>query len=337
MKTSAETLSGHQRGGVGAAPARVARPIAGGETPSLTRRRFAGWALGAGFAAVAGRRAFADVFPDPFDALRGLPPVKRYPQFDEAAASVIPEVGLPTRIAFKDSIVKLVDHGVIDREKYYALSRRRGPLSLDLTSALTALADKPIALTRQNAADYVNLLWPIGLANHMIANFQSPIAGAGLANYASTAGWTLGEEIEGGRYFNKFPIVPLTPAQEKLVVKVARATFRPCCNNSTFFQDCNRGSAMLGVLQLGVAHGLQEKELFAEALAFNSFWFPDFYVKTALYFSAVHKIQLRDIDPEVIMGEDYSALGPWQENVDDKLAKYPDLIPPPAGGANCGA
>ena len=337
MKNRAEVPNVRRCGGVGAVCALLAPAIARGVGRGLTRRGFARSALGAGFAVAAGGRAFADVFPDPFDALRGLPPVKHYPQFDEAAASVIPEGGQPTRIAFKDSIVKLVDHGVIDREKYYALSHRNGPLPLELSSALTELANKPITLTRQNAADYVNLLWPIGLANHMIANFQSPIAGAGLANYASTAGWTLGEEIEGGGYFNKFPIVPLTPAQEKLVVKVARATFRPCCNNSTFFQDCNHGSAMLGVLQLGVAQGLQEKELFAEALAFNSFWFPDFYVKTALYFSVVHKNQWRDVDPEVIMGEDYSALGPWQENIDDKLAKYPDLIPPSAGGANCGA
>ena len=335
MKNLAQRSDACRCGEIEGVRAHALAPIARNGARNISRRGFAALVLSAGIAA-AGRSAIAEVFPDPFDVLRNLP-VRHYPQFDEAAANVIPESGLQTRIALRDSVARLVDHGVIDREKYFALSHRTGPFPLELSQALTELSDRPIKLTRQNAVDYVNLLWPIGLANHMIANFQSPIAGAGLVDYASTAGWTLGEEIEGGVYFNKFPIVPLTPAQEKLVVRVARATYRPCCNNSTFFQDCNHGSAMLGVLQLGVSQGLQEKELFEEALAFNSFWFPDIYVKTALYFNVVRKTKWRDVDPALIMGEEFSALGPWRDNVDVGLAKFPDLIAPPDGGANCGA
>ena len=334
MKNLAEWSDVYRCRGPEGTRALAATSLASGAR-GVTRRRFAALALSAG-AAAAGGSAFAEVFQDPFDVLRDVP-VRHYPQFDEAGASVIPESGLQTRVALRDSVVKLVDHGVIDREKYYALRHRNGPFPLELSGALTELANKPSTLTRQNAVDYVNLLWPIGLANHMISNFQSPIAGAGLANFASTAGWTLGEDIEGGGYFNKFPIVPLTPAQEKLVVRIARATYRPCCNNSTFFQDCNHGSALLGVLQLGVAQGLDEKQLLEEALAFNSFWFPDYYVKTALYFSVIRNTKWRDVDPRLVMGEEFSALGPWWENVDAKLAAIPDLIPESQGGANCGA
>ena len=335
MKNLAQRSDACRCGEIEGVRAHALAPIARNGARNISRRGFAALVLSAGIAA-AGRSAIAEVFPDPFDVLRNLP-VRHYPQFDEAAANVIPESGLQTRIALRDSVARLVDHGVIDREKYFALRHRTGPFPLELSQALTELSDRPIKLTRQNAVDYVNLLWPIGLANHMIANFQSPIGGSGLADYASTAGWTLGEEIEGGVYFNKFPIVPLTPAQEKLVVRVARATYRPCCNNSTFFQDCNHGSAMLGVLQLGASQGLQEQELFQEALAFNSFWFPDYYIKTALYFSVIRKTQWRDADPELIMGREFSALGPWQENVDAKLAAIPDLIPAPQGSANCAA
>ncbi len=36
----------------------------------------------------------------------------------------------------------------------------------------------------------------------------------------------------------------------------------------------NHGSALRGLLQLGASQGLSEEELYREALAFNSFWFP---------------------------------------------------------------
>src|SRR3546814_21071392 len=79
--------------------------------------------------------------------------------------------------------------------------------------------------------------WPLGLANYMSANESSPMNGDSLYNFASTGGWTLGKEQNGGAYFNKFRIVELTPEQVALVTQVAKSTYRPCCHNSTFFQD----------------------------------------------------------------------------------------------------
>src|SRR3546814_19376416 len=89
--------------------------------------------------------------------------------------------------------------------------------------------------------------------------------GDSLYNFASTGGWTLGKEQNGGAYFNKFRIVELTPEQVALVTQVAKSTYRPCCNNSTFFQDCNHGSALLGLLHLGASQGLTENELYQAA------------------------------------------------------------------------
>jgi len=138
-------------------------------------------------------------------------------------------------------------------------------------------------------------------------------------------------------YFDKFPIVQLTLAQERRVVRIAKATYRPCCDNSTFFQDCNHGSALLGLLQLGASQGLSERELYREALAFNAFWFPDNYVQTALFFQLIRKTRWPNVDPKLVLSYDYSALGPWQRNVADRVAKIRGLIPPaPNGGAGCG-
>lgn len=264
-------------------------------------------------------------------------PAKTYPRFDEAVSRVLPETGFQSRIAFKDSIVDLAKHGVIDREKFLALYGTNGPLPGRLATILSEPSNRGILLTAENATDYVNLLWPVGLATRMAVNAESPLNGDSLFDFASTGGWTLGRETNGGAYFNKLPIVRLTRKQEAQVLRMAKTTYRPCCNNSTFFQDCNHGSALLGLLQLGTSQGLGEDELYREALAFNSFWFPSYYVRTALFFKVIKKTDWADADPRIVLGFDYSAGGPWQENVAASVEKIPDLIPPaPGAGAGCG-
>lgn len=292
---------------------------------------------------VAGLLAAAALLPwigragaDPQSRLYRRSRVKEYPEFDDAVANVIPPAGYQSRIALKDSVVRLVHNGVIDPVKFLALQEYNGKMPQELSRVLEEPSAKPILLTRENASYYVNLLWPVGLSNRMVANLESPVAGPDLTDFASTGGWTLGKQPEGSAYFNKYPIVELKPAEEALAVHVAKSTFRPCCNNSTFFQDCNHGSALLGVLQLGASQGLREEELYQEALAFNSFWFPDYYVQTALYFKVVRKTDWRDVDPRMVMGPDFSAGGPWQQNVLAGLQSFPNLIPQPPEGANCG-
>lgn len=262
---------------------------------------------------------------------------KTYPLFDEAVANVVPQSGYQSRIALGDSVIRLVRHGVIDRGKFLALYQGAQQMPPEISNILNAPFDGPIFLTTENAGTYVNLLWPIGLANRLKANKRSPmLIGGPVSSFASTGGWTLGRNPDGGAYFNKYRIVDITRDAAALAVRVAESTFRPCCNNSTFFQDCNHGSALFAVLQLGAAQGLQEDELYKEALAFNSFWFPDYYVRTALYFKVVRKTEWRDVDPKTVMGSDFSAAGPWQTNVQGRLQTIPDLIPESQGGANCG-
>ena len=254
---------------------------------------------------------------------------------DEITAKVLPEKGFQSKIALSDSVVKLVENGVIDREKFLAIYQDRGGLPTELKDVLDKTASKPILLTRTNANYYVNLLWPLGLSNYMSSNKQSLILGKSLFNFASTGGWDLGKEENGGAYFNKFKIVELTPEQEALVTKIAQNAHRPCCNNSTFFQDCNHGSALLGLLQLAAAQGLTADELYREAVAFNSFWFPHNYIQTALYFKAVKGIDWEKVDPKVVMGKDFSSAGGWYANVDAEIKKL-GLVPQNRNGSNCG-
>lgn len=257
------------------------------------------------------------------------------PLFDAVVAKVLPARGFQSTIVLKDSVVKLAAAGVIDRAKFEALYADRGGLPAELKTVLDQPSDRPILLTRENANSYVNLLWPLGLANRMSTNARSPINGNSLFNLASTGGWNLGKEENGGAYFNTVPAVPLTPDQEALVTKIAENTYRPCCNNSTFYQDCNHGSALLGLLQLGAAQGLTEDELYREALAFNAFWFPHNYIQTALYFKAVKNTEWENVDPKVVLGKDYSTISGWSGRVAKEVAAR-GLVPQTQGGAGCG-
>ena len=256
-------------------------------------------------------------------------------EFEAAAEAVIPVSGHKSKIVFKDIVLKLVQSGGIDRLKFEDIYATRGGAPKEVAALLRSPSDERIFINRENANAYLNVLWPLGLANYMKVNEASPVNGKDLMNFASTGGWTLGKEENGGAYFNKFKIVPLTSEQETLVKRVAENTYRPCCGNSTFFQDCNHGSALLGLLELGASQGLTEDELFREALAFNSFWFPDTYIQTAVYFKAAKGIEWRDIDPKTVMGQDYSSGLGWYENVRKENERL-GLVPEEKGGASCG-
>jgi hypothetical protein len=247
-------------------------------------------------------------------------------RFTEAMATAVPAAGHHSKVVLGDAIVRLVREGVIDPQKLEALYAQRGGIPAEFKEAMAGASQRPIVINRENAGLYVNLLWPIGLANRLAANDESPIKGKGLYRYASTGGWNLGSEANGGAYFNKFPIVKLNAAQERLVLAVARHSFRPCCDNSTFYQDCNHGSALLGLLALGAAQGLTEEELYREALAFNAYWFPHKYAHTALYFKAVWNTEWPEADPRQVLSAPLSSGSGWAANVGQELRRR-GLVP----------
>lgn len=285
-------------------------------------------------APIAGRRAAVA-------ALLGLPwlassgPVPRpVPSTEEIAAKVLPAAGHLSRVTLADAIVQLTHAGVIDRGKLQGLYSR-GPAPAELPELLDRAQSQPIRITARNARLYVNLLWPLGLANRMDSNGASPLNGPGGGSFASTGGWTLGRAADGGAYFNTLRVVRLTARQEALVTSIAQRSFRPCCNNSTFFQDCNHGSALLGLLALGASQGLAEGDLYREALAFNAFWFPGDYLQLALFFQVTQGLDWRDVDPRTVLGPAYSSAGGMQANVLGELQRR-GLLPARAG-ADCSA
>lgn len=305
-------------------------------TPGATRRRAV--QLLASFATapfVVGFPESASAEDSGSSAFPALTPEDGRALFQEALDAVLPISGFRSRIALRDSLLRLVAEGVIDPQQFAAVYEGRGGLPVEQKYQLRWPSHLPIHLTTDNAEYYVNLLWPVGLANAIPSNRASPMNGPSLSRFASTAGWTLGKD-HGATYFNRFQIVDLTPEQEELATRVAKNTYRPCCGNSTFFQDCNHGSALFGLLQLGASQGLDEGDLYEEALAFNSHWFPQNYIQTAVYFRLFENKDWKDIDPKLLMFARYSALGPWQATVEARLAEIPNLLPEPEGGQSCG-
>jgi hypothetical protein len=171
----------------------------------------------------------------------------------------------------------------------------------------------------------------------MTINERSPIAGKNVGKFASTGGWSLGKQANGGVYFNSVKLIPLSQQQEKRVQKLAETIYRPCCNNSAFFQDCNHGSAALALVTLGVAQGLSDKEIYKTVLRFNSFWFPYNYTTTALYLQRAKNLFWEDVDPKLLLSKDYSSISGWMANVYTPAKKIEGLLPETQGGGSCGA
>ena len=184
---------------------------------AVTRRRFlASFAASFGFYGITGAEGY------PF--LQSSEPF-RFPETgSRVIEQVIPKVGIPTDIVFKESIQKLIAAGVIDPDKFRASSKE---LPAWVERLLLAPSDDPIVFSRETAPHIVNLLWPIGLSNRAAFNENSPINTLSIPNYASTGGWTLGRQQNGYVYFNKVEAVRMTAHQQAMVLAIARATYRP--------------------------------------------------------------------------------------------------------------
>ncbi|NJO23992.1 MAG: hypothetical protein HC868_15040 [Sphingomonadales bacterium] len=256
----------------------------------------------------------------------------------DVGEQVRPKEGYQTKLVLGDIVPRMAAHGIIEWEKMETLYKGRGGIPAELKQLLTQASDTPLVVTRENANWLANILWPLGLSNRMAINRRSPIAGKDLPNLASTGGWDLGKEKNGASYFNRYKLISLTQGQERKVLRIASSTYRPCCDNSTFFQDCNHGSAALAVIQLGVAQGLSDNEIYRTLLAFNSYWFGPTYVETAVYFNVVRGTSWSEVDPRRVLSRRYSTASGWHQNVHARASKVPGLLPKAdEEGESCGA
>ncbi len=216
--------------------------------------------------------------------------------------------GVELPIKWQDLGGKLVETGVIDASKFESLYAGRGGLTPEEKELLSGLVSGKIIMTERNSAFWLNLLWAFGLANKNPILEKGPMQDTqygGAENFASTGGWTLARGNPMNHY-SKHEFIKLTPDQQLLAEEVSKGIYRPCCGNSTYFPDCNHGMAMLGLLELMVANGATEKEMYQVALQVNSYWFPDTYLTIDKYLK-MKDMSLATADPKEILGINYSS------------------------------
>lgn len=260
------------------------------------------------------------------------------PSTDSLFSQINPQDGYEINASYGDLGPRMIKMGVIDLEKFKSVYDEAGqPLTKEQLEILTQGSDKNIKISSQNAYFLLNFFWAAGLANQSKVLTQGEITKYGkdqLGYFASTGGWTLAKN-DAMDYYAKEKLIPLTSKQEALVEKVASNIYRPCCNNSTAFPDCNHGMALLGVLQLMASNGASEKQMYEAAKYFNAFWFPQSYYDLALYFKTKEGKDFKDVDPTVLLGKDYSSVSGWQR-AKRWLQDNGVLKQAPRGGTGCG-
>ncbi len=255
--------------------------------------------------------------------------------FDE----INPTSGFTINASYGDLGPKMLAMGVIDKEKFVGTySKSNQPLTSEQEEILTKGSDSKITITRENSYFLLNFFWAAGLANKSQILDEGDMTKYGgikeAGSFASTGGWTLAKG-DAMNYYSKSALIPLTEEQEARVTSVAENIFRPCCNNSTAFPDCNHGMALLGVLQLMAGSGATEKEMYEAGKYFNAFWFPGNYYDLALYFKNKENRSFKDMDAKTLLGKDYSSASGWQA-AKQWLADQGLVQQPPKQGGGCG-
>ena len=236
------------------------------------------------------------------------------------------EVVLP--ISWGDLGKRMVDDGVIDKSKFDAVM---GTLS-DEDKVLLEGNVGTITMTENNSRLILNLLWAFGLSNKNAILDEGEISKdpTQIGNFASTGGWNIskGSSMD---YFSTFDYVTLDAAQQEMVEEMSNNIFRPCCNNSTHFPDCNHGMAMLGLLELMAKNGVSKEVAYKVALQVNSLWFPQTYQDLAVYFSE-NGTSIDQVNPAEVLSAKYSSASGYRQT--RSLIK--SLPQPAKGSGGCG-
>ena len=225
---------------------------------------------------------------------------------------IIPAAGFELPIEWNDLGKQMLETGVIEKEKIEKIYQSRGGLDERYQKLLYNDNNGKITINNENANFLLTLFWGLGLANkNSILESGPMMQNDQPSNFASTGGWIIAKNNPMDHY-SKHQFITLTDKQQKLVEEVSKNIYRPCCNNSTYFPDCNHGMAMLGLLELMASQNINEREMYKNALKVNSYWFPTTYLTIAKYLD----MNGRDWDktePKIILGKYYSSSNGFQK------------------------
>lgn len=257
-------------------------------------------------------------------------------QRDRIFEEINPAKGYELEVNYGDIGPKMLKEGVIDLSKFKEVyAQNKQSLTGEQLKILTQGANKKIKITRDNSYFLLNFFWAVGLTNKSkILDEGDMVKSGSPENFASTGGWTLSAG-NSMNYYSKTALIPLTPKQEEAVSRVASNIYRPCCDNSTAFPDCNHGMALLGVLQLLSSSGATEARMYEAAKYINAFWFPANYYDLAQYFEIKERKSFKQMSAKTVLGKDYSSATGYM-SVKKWLTDKGIVKEPPRQGGSCG-
>lgn len=218
---------------------------------------------------------------------------------------VLSSKGYQYKIIWGDLGKQMINDGVIDEVKLAQALVGKDELPQNFKKYLNGEANK-IELTQENAHFWLDVLWGLGLANKNklldegdMQKYDNP------ANFASTGGYTISTS-KPMDFYSKFSYLPLSEKQQTIVSEIAGDIYRPCCNNSTAFPDCNHGMAMLALIELMVSQNFSKDEIYKVALNFNTYWFPQTYLDIAYHFEKNNR-DYKKVSPREILSKTFSS------------------------------
>ncbi|MEW5960755.1 MAG: hypothetical protein AB1801_23770 [Chloroflexota bacterium] len=258
----------------------------------------------------------------------------------EAATPAI-QISLPDEytlpVSYDDLGPRLLEAGAIDDDQFTQVYEQAGqPLSPEQRAILTAGSNAPVVINRDNAYFLLNFFWAAGLTHRNTILTEGAMMQNGaekVGNFASTGGWTVGAKPVTELYASTL-LFDLTPAQQTRLEEVAKAVYRPCCNNPTSFPDCNHGMAMLGVLELLASQDVGVAEMFEAAKSLNAFWFPQQTYELALAFNQGQGLDFAATDARELVSANFSSSTGFRA-VHQWLADNNLLQQTPGGGNSC--
>ncbi len=246
---------------------------------------------------------------------------------------IVPSKGVRLPVVWGDLGVQMVRAGIIDAEKFENLYVSRGGLNEEMKKLLYDKNNGEVTITLENSEIMLNLLWALGLGNKNEIIEKGPMTDkryGGAGKFASTGGWTLAK-VDAMNHYSRHNLITLTPEQQRIVEEVSKNIYRPCCNNSTYFPDCNHGMAMLGLLELMASQGVSEEEMYRIALAVNSYWFSDTYIAIA-QFLGMEGFDWQKAVPKDLLGYNFSSASGYQQI----LSELKPVDQGGSGGGSCG-
>lgn len=250
---------------------------------------------------------------------------------------VNPKNGYKLPVSYGDLGPRLLETGAIDYDAFAAIYKKgNSPLSADQVDILQSGSGEQIVITAENAHFLLNFFWAVGLVNKNPILTDGPMveeSNGYFEKFASTGGWTLAAKPMTELYAS-IELILLNAEQQKRVEEVAQAVYRPCCDNSTLFPDCNHGMAMLGLLELMASQGATTDQMFEAAKYINAFWFPQQTLEIAIYIQTNDWVDFAAADPREVVGKSLSSASGFKA-VHEALLEDGLLKQAPSQGGGC--